>query len=201
MGANRPHTVPSLSAAVNRGNRTTERSMREPFEQDEYPIRERREKCVPSVELCSAWNATDRKIGSIGLSAFYSIAVRDTKGERGAKRDNEGCIPHVPPRLLAAVPVLSADRSDSIPRKRRRGPHSNRSNIERPPPAFGIDGIAHRFQCSALSTIFSVHNYDAVCCVDIRQIFLTRATRHRSLNGNSIDLYLRTFARCSSRVG
>ena len=90
MGANRPHTVPSLSAAVNRGNRTTERSMREPFEQDEYPIREGGRSVFPlSNSVRHGTLPTARSARSVSRRSIQLpyVTQRTSEGRRGTMRD------------------------------------------------------------------------------------------------------------------
>lgn len=132
------------------------------FQAGRIPRSRRREKRVPSVEPFGMeryrpQDRLDRSRRSIQLPYVTQRTSARSKGDVP--------VPLGSPRHFA-VPVLSADRSDWIPRK--RGPAARTSSG----CPTGSLGIAHRFQC-APATIFSVHNYVAVCCVDIRQTFLT----------------------------
>ena len=89
----------------------------------------------------------------------------------------EGGGDDVPPRPASS----SAVRNDPTLRK---------CTLEPPPPP-PATALRTDFNTRA-RTIFSVYNYIAVCCeVSIKLSNRARSSTHRSLNGNSVSIYLR----------
>lgn len=144
---------------------------------------------LPSVDerrARSAWDATDRKIGSIGLGVLFNC-VRDTKNEDGG-RSRSPCCPF-PLRslsssssgpLLLVLPVLPRIATTRSSAETLNASHSPRSRIV---VVFGCRGIARRFQWRRY-TIFSVYNYTALRAARRPSNFLAGAIQLRSLNGS-----------------
>lgn len=159
--------------------------MRAPGRTSTVPEHERRRECSLCRTVRHGTLPTARSARSV--SAFYSIAYVTQRTNEEERRETGQECPSSPRDSLSYLPLL--------PRIVTIRPCGN----VRSTSPLREHSSAHRFQC-AFRTIFSLYTITPQFAANVHQTFKrrARATRHRSLNGNSGDLFARS--RCSSRL-